>query len=122
MKRLLKRWSELEPDECTYEPAGLHDNQDFYVIDYSKSPMGCFRLYPHLITEEQDHSKLEYALRDAIEARGWGWELFYAKRDAVAIIHRGPPPEVFTQIGKGRNQLPITALLTAYIKALEERK
>ena len=80
-----------------------------FAVGASERP--CFPSL-HLQPAYQD---VEYALREAIEARGWRWDMHSdsGDYDCVAIVHT-------PQCSKsGEHNIPCIALGMAYLEALE---
>ena len=109
MEELLKRWAESAPDECKV--------RDMFGVDrWSLVGMGANYESPF-------EGTVILATMQAIEARGFTWQL-----QRPSIESMGPyraniywqDGATQTLVGKGKS--PAYALLSAYIKALDEVK
>ena len=104
---LLRQWAELEPDRC--ERMGLE-----YLLTVRDHG---FHVWPNDAPVNQ--AALQYAVQEAIRARGWDWRLegygghYYANVDRPFSDSPGVP-QVVTQEGAD------VALLAAWIKALRD--
>lgn len=107
MKELLERWNELEPGWCE-----ARTNGSYLVgkIAVDGDAVG-YRVYPPF-TEHISSMRIQYAVQQAIAARGWDFEFSYDD----------DPRQYFCTID-GRQDCssgdtPAAALLAAYVQAL----
>lgn len=104
LQQLLQRWAELEPGRC-YQFADDH----FFVTIQKKEEAVYGDNWASLAT-------VEYAIREAVIARGWHCRITLHSLTNECRVHAGR--EVYEQTGTE----PAIALLQAYIEALEGQK
>lgn len=105
MTELLKRWAELEPERCRVSDAAAHLRSPF-----------AFRI--HWATLTADPINLAVVLAaviEAIQARGWFWNVGTTLQEPVQAYVQSPE-RTFRPV---RAETPAAALLGAYLAALE---
>lgn len=119
LTELLQRWASVAPDECVSQ-----DNGDFTV-----------KIYGNLNIDPSDIDKwleweIQGAVQQAIEARGWDWQLFKGtyegnhKHEDGTVFWEGVVTvgkmDAFKFLGDVQSiYSPAHALLAAYVQALE---
>lgn len=106
MRELLERWAKLEPNRLRVSAVGAHLRQpDAWVVHW-----------PVLTADPVNEPIILMGVIDAIEARGWSWNLFGMApwRD----IRRNYEAKVDGRAAR-RADRPAAALLAAYLAALE---
>lgn len=115
MKELLKRWAAMEPERCEnlYNQAfrfhleeGEYTHSIYPVDDYLSKP---------------DLAWIQWATQQAIVSRGWGFELTLNtdwENRAESMVRYG----VNWTSSPAIQSDPAEALLSAYLKALEESR
>ena len=123
LKELLKRWSELEPQRCD-----LIDDGNYWSVIAKDGHR--WRLDKRNLIENwpTEHAKLQFAVQEAIKARGWGFVSTtipsYAQVDIILPsekTERGYERLPFLLSRRQENDF-LTTLLFAYIAALEAQK
>jgi hypothetical protein len=107
MTELLKRWAELEPKRCRF------DRKDYEWCVLTSTGWGC------MDEGYLDKGWIQYAVQQAIEARGWEYTSGYRVGRNQMQYHGF----VDTLIGANRHTVystnsPAHALLSAYLQAL----
>ena len=115
---LLEEWAELEPKLCRHKPSA---GKGFWVRLRSEGDWQ--EIYTHEVVQHVTLPQLQYAVQEAIEARGWWWELGYTE-DGHPLRH-----EAFVTVVEQREVVAYRlahsqesaayALLDAYVQALE---
>ena len=113
-KKLLKRWAELEPDRCT--PTEL-SYCDFYVLWTKIHRTIYIRKSGSVAT--QHRPILEYAIREAIEARGWGCmiDVFFDRTETTVVVEEDG--KIFLCCETYDEKVVAESLLSSYIDCLE---
>jgi hypothetical protein len=124
LETMFRRWAELEPDRCEFNPAARkQDKREVwqYVID----AFGVTHwIFPGDFDEDFDEfpeipSVLEYATREAIEARGWSWII---ESSTSAPKYGAALDEMGNASLEWKNaDTSAEALLSAYLSALESQ-
>lgn len=112
--KLLRKWSEQEPDRCTYSGGMI-------------SIRGWTLTHEHQIHERLVMSEIQSAVQEAIESRGWNWYLgkvyiepgtYYKSRISVPLVvaaEKAVHKDLDTKIS---THSPTLALLLSYLSAL----
>ena len=116
---LLTRWAELEPGQCRKVAKICHSDPDAFRLlfheDYHVITPGEISFFAIVAT-------LEYAIREAIIARGWLIEISgprFGRPEWVAGVSWVKDGRtVWTD---GKHEQPAIALLMAYLEALEDQ-
>lgn len=110
MRELLKRWAELEPDRCRQKLAEMA--LEGFVFNLND----CWNLIHSKKANEADSlMRIQWAVQQAIVARGWRWNL---ECYPLTGICEGMILISLSYVLR-RGDDPATALLTAYLAALE---
>jgi hypothetical protein len=112
METLLRRWAELEPERVMFSDD----------IQYARVLIGEYwaclshwSRWPNAI----DHPwHIQIAVQEAIERRGWGWEIVY---DQIQRLYQATLCDDRSKwLGSSEwDDTPAAALLTAYLSAIE---
>lgn len=116
MEELLKRWAELEPHICYIKTVadddGIYD--DIYIVSDGRSLSISGDNDNHLTSDAPKH--IQYAVQQAIEARGWLYQ-----QHSVPRLNSYSATVGDTDYWVEENNVA-AALLSAYIKAIEATK
>lgn len=111
-QRLLARWSELAPGECSYYGGGSCVLLGHFAIETTEPPADSTDA-AHIHSAAIDRAIVLSALIEAIRARGWHYQIESNNTKHIAFVVRR------TRVVADE---PCDALLSAYVAALEATK
>lgn len=109
LNQLLALWASKEPERC----------QQYPQFGYKVFCWNCWHSWNPDSPIPWKFPVIEYALREAILARGWKWDLMNSDGiQAIIWTQQGDFHYNGTDYSDGREEQPAMALLMAYLRAL----
>jgi hypothetical protein len=113
LREKLERWAKLEPERCKK----MLDDETTHLLAFGD---GLVRL--RASRPEANLRIVEFAVRDAIAARGWAWEVEYnplSDNSYDGFVDRDPQAVSLGSCYTAEDSSAAVALLRAYLQALQ---